>query len=164
MKKRHQSWPNETLGFRADILEHQERILPLLEVCLDEGIIRQRYSIIEMLLPSIDEHAHQIVNLSRTIRQYATSGRQGRPPKWLEITEDIIAQAIEIVDCIREIRQQMRAGRWGTVATYLKVCLKLSSDIGEQLQIVESEPVPRIFYEGIESDELKPGRWRRRSE
>lgn len=151
-KNRHQEWPTESLIDRKEILELQEILEPLFEVALSEGVIAQNYAVIDLLLPSIDEKIHQIIKSARTIRQNAAN-RNGRKPKWAEVTEDIIALAIQMNGRIREIRDEIRSNSWAVVAADLELCLREVRQIGHKFDLVETDSVPLAYYKAFEEVE-----------
>lgn len=153
-----QEWPLETQSFRSRILVYVNDILPMIEVCLSEGIIKQRYLVIEMLLPSIEDYALDILEIAKVIRRSA-NGRGGRPPRWIEATEESIALASKVVSYIREIKSEIRRNGWGPIATYFKVCMSAMNDIEDQLESVEAETVPIAFREAFD-EEMPDSRWR----
>ncbi|RME70567.1 MAG: hypothetical protein D6784_16530 [Chloroflexi bacterium] len=151
-----QPWPEKARPLRKIIVDEQEHISAILEVCLAEGMEDQNYNLVDLLLPKIRPRAERIKETCKEIAHLIP--RRGRTPKWGEIALDINAHSRQILRCLDLIKQESRHNRYITVAHLLNLALKHSRAIADRLDDLPYNDVydidiPEVWYEAFGGDE-----------
>lgn len=161
--RRLKPWPGRAVPLCEEIMQEQQKIESMLNVCQSEGVANQRYSIVVALLPSIEAKAKRIGDLCREIRRMLPSRRGGRLPKWVTTVEDCIALADGItraVDCVERFAQEDKwtlEARWVNIQRALSMGLERCRGIKAALEAhpCRNNPVvvPEVYYQAFNGEE-----------
>jgi hypothetical protein len=144
------AWPEEAIPLCERISSDRDRLEDLFNVCLAEGIAGQNYDLIGILWPSIKAKANRIKETCREILRLLPQPRRGRLPKWVTVTEDVIALALGILRCIEYLEEFLVETRWINAQQVLQIGLQHCRAIGDKFDEhpCRNNPVmvPDVYY------------------
>jgi hypothetical protein len=160
---RYKAWPGGAIPLCNDILREQNEMESLFDVCRSEGVAGQRYSIIIALLPSIKAKAERIGDMCRQIRRLLPRQRRGRLPKWVTISEDVIALSMCIIrstDCVERFAQEdewTMEARWVNIQRALSMglerCQKIKAALDSHPCRNDPVVVPDVYYQAFNGED-----------
>lgn len=133
-------WPDRAVPLCGDILKAQEQIVAILDLCLDDGIGEGNYNLVVMLLPHIEKRALEIKESCRQIQKLLPPRRVGRFPKWVTVTMDITAIAMQILKAVELAEEHARIDRFINVEHILKYAKQATQRI---VEIHSEYPCPK---------------------
>jgi hypothetical protein len=138
------------------IYQEQQIIVSTLQTCIHEGLDRQNFRLVKLLLPRVRTRAEAIKATCRRIQRFADGPkRRGRLPKWVEVVLEVTALADRVIQCVDLAGAEVESNRWVTIDHLLRNrCQDFNQRIGEGVSaivpaymLVERVEIPQMFYE-----------------
>lgn len=149
-----QSWPDEAVELVEQILQHNQDIWSMLQTLKSEAVKRKNHRLFPILFPLINERSKAIETLCQSISRRFSPNR-GRPPRWLEITLDSLANAKNLKTRSKQADEEIERQHWIVVAFLVDECMKYCQRIYHDMNEVElpkerligQMAIPSVFYE-----------------
>jgi hypothetical protein len=98
------TWNDDTLALAWKIIHYQDKLTAAFGLAVHRGIAQEKYIVLVRLLPVIRADAKMLETKCRELLDLnPRRGKKGRPPKWFEITEDILYFSLKVQRAIDKI-------------------------------------------------------------
>lgn len=116
-------WTDEAVALARKLVHVQDKLAASLGLALHRGIAHQNYGLVIKLLSTIEHDAMLLEQTTQDLIGLRPQRRQGgRPPKWFELSEDILYLALQTQREIDQIRQELIGNYWKLISTRLTKC------------------------------------------
>lgn len=121
-------WTDESLTQAWKVIHLQDVLITGLGACLDKVKLQKYKEFRDKYLPAVAYTANLLALASKDLVRLK-DGKEGRPPTWFLLGEDVLAFSLETERAIPIIQAEIRRTRWVLIKTRLEECQKQCKEI-----------------------------------